>query len=345
MRLLVHERPSGLAALLLLIVPVASVACSGTEPTPPSETGCTPDLASIEQQIFQRSCAQQGCHSAAEPAAGLDLASPGVEARLLGVPSATCDGQIRVVPGHPEQSFLFDKVSRSSPACGTPMPPAGMPADEQACIEQWIASLPESAADAGPDAPSCETCGGATCVELATDPAHCGACGNACEAGGVCVGGNCAASCGMLDTCGGTCVDLDTDAENCGACGNVCAAGQSCVAGKCSCGTATVSFSADVQPIFSASCSGAGCHKGVNPQAGLDLSAGKSYAALVGVDASQCKDGRKRVLAGDPAGSYLVDKMMGVDLCSGSVMPKNGSLPTAELETIANWICAGAPNN
>jgi hypothetical protein len=40
-----------------------------------------------------------------------------------------------------------------------------------------------------------------------------------------------------------------------------------------------------------------------------------------------------------------MDKMMGVDLCSGTAMPKLGSLPSAELEIIANWICAGAPNN
>lgn len=338
-------RFASLATLLLCASLGLTSACSGTDADGSEATACKPDLASIQAQIFARSCAQQGCHSAVEPAAALDLVSPGVEARLVGVASATCDAQIRVVPGHPEQSFLFDKVSSKTPSCGTPMPPAGLGAEEQACIEQWIASLPASSADAGPDAPSCETCGGAACVDVMTDPAHCGTCSNACASGGVCVAGQCAENCGMLDQCGGTCVDLDTDASNCGACGNTCAAGQTCAAGKCTCGTATVSFAGDVQPILTASCAGAGCHKGVNPQAGLDLSAGKSYASMVDVEASQCKDGRKRVLPGDPAASYLVDKMMGVDLCFGTGMPKLGSLPTAELETVANWICAGAQNN
>jgi hypothetical protein len=36
---------------------------------------------------------------------------------------------------------------------------------------------------------------------------------------------------------------------------------------------------------------------------------------------------------------------MGVDLCSGTKMPKLSSLPTDEIKTIANWICEGAPNN
>ena len=35
-------------------------------------------------------------------------------------------------------------------------------------------------------------CGGGNCVDLATDAANCGACGNACAAGQVCFGGTCA---------------------------------------------------------------------------------------------------------------------------------------------------------
>jgi hypothetical protein len=326
---------AGMAAL--------GAACAGTDPSSSGEP-CTPDLASV-QEIFQRSCAQGGCHGATESAAALDLVSPGVESRLVNVLSATCDGQIRVVPGQPDQSFLFAKVSSATPACGTRMPPSGLPDSEQACIEGWIASLKEGASDAGTDAPSCETCGGTTCVTLSSDPAHCGTCANACAPGEFCSAGSCLSDCGTLDPCGGTCADLSSDVANCGACGNVCAAGQTCAAGKCTCGTASVSFATDVQSIFTASCSSAGCHKGVMPQAGLDLSAGKSFADLVDVGASQCNDGRKRVLPGDPAQSYLMDKMMGVDLCSGTAMPKLGSLPTPQLTTIANWICAGAPNN
>lgn len=80
-------------------------------------------------------------------------------------------------------------------------------------------------------------------------------------------------------------------------------------------------------------------------QGNLDLSVGKAYAALVNVNATQCNPARKRVLPGDPAQSYLLDKMMGVDLCFGTQMPKLGNLPNAQMTTIANWICAGAPNN
>lgn len=106
-----------------------------------------------------------------------------------------------------------------------------------------------------------------------------------------------------------------------------------------------MSFAADVQPIFTASCAQNGCHKGNNAQQNLDLSVGKSYQALVGVAAQQCNDGRKRVLPGQPSESYLMDKMMDVDLCGGTQMPKLAMLPANELEAITNWICQGAPNN
>jgi hypothetical protein len=108
---------------------------------------------------------------------------------------------------------------------------------------------------------------------------------------------------------------------------------------------ASVSFSAAVQPIFTTNCATAGCHTGVNPAQGLKLSSGSSYAALVNVTASECADGRKRVLPKEPSQSYLMDKLMGVDLCFGTKMPKSGNIPQGDVLTISNWICEGAPNN
>jgi hypothetical protein len=73
--------------------------------------------------------------------------------------------------------------------------------------------------------------------------------------------------------------------------------------------------------------------------------AGKAYAGLVNVVAAQCSDQRKRVLPGQPSQSYLIDKMMNVDICFGSKMPKLGALPQGQITTVADWICEGAPNN
>lgn len=100
-----------------------------------------------------------------------------------------------------------------------------------------------------------------------------------------------------------------------------------------------------MQPILTSSCATTGCHRGATAKAGLDLSAGKAHAALVGVEATQCSDGRLLVEPGAPSESYVMDKITNTDLCSGGKMPKNGTLPSGDAATIANWICGGAPDN
>lgn len=74
---------------------------------------------------------------------------------------------------------------------------------------------------------------------------------------------------------------------------------------------------------------------------GLDLTSGAGYAHLVGVASSQCAN-RLLVSPGAPAESYLLDKLLGQNICSGSQMPKAGSLPAADIEAVTSWICSGA---
>ncbi len=95
------------------------------------------------------------------------------------------------------------------------------------------------------------------------------------------------------------------------------------------------------------SCLGNGCHSdptGPNgPAEGLSLESGAWYGAMVEVPASQCGDGRLLVGPGDPSASYLIQKLTGRDMCSGSLMPKAGrALPSQDIELIASWICHGA---
>jgi hypothetical protein len=90
-----------------------------------------------------------------------------------------------------------------------------------------------------------------SCIALATDPAHCGACDHACGAGESCYGGAC--FCPWQTTCGGACVDLASDPAHCGACGAACAGSlvcttnggnstcaASCATGQTACGRACV---------------------------------------------------------------------------------------------------------
>ena len=110
--------------------------------------------------------------------------------------------------------------------------------------------------------------------------------------------------------------------------------------------TAGVSLSGQVQPIFTKSCTGNGCHAGATPAQGLDLSSASSaYANIVNVASSQCA-ATKRVLPGAPDQSYLVWKLKGTGACFvGSRMPKGQPLSSADQNTIQSWISLGAPNN
>ena len=106
--------------------------------------------------------------------------------------------------------------------------------------------------------------------------------------------------------------------------------------------TDPVSFSAQVQPIFTASCVNAGCHPGGG--APFPLQAGVSYANLVGVTATNgpCA-GDKRVLPFNADASALVKRLEGT---CGFQMPFGGTpLPTNQIQLIRDWINQGAVNN
>jgi hypothetical protein len=97
--------------------------------------------------------------------------------------------------------------------------------------------------------------------------------------------------------------------------------------------------------IFTPRCSG--CHDGVG--SGLphsqNLSAGNTYANVVGV-ASQEQGTLMRIKPGDPDNSYLVRKVQGTAGITGVQMPASGALLTqAQIDSIRAWVSAGAQNN
>jgi hypothetical protein len=90
-------------------------------------------------------------------------------------------------------------------------------------------------------------CGG-NCVDMQTDRANCGACGNQCPLGSGCKAGACSApkivaatdKCKIVGktNCNGNCVDITSDVFNCGACDNICDYGFKCINGICGLGCA-----------------------------------------------------------------------------------------------------------
>src|SRR5439155_286563 len=99
---------------------------------------------------------------------------------------------------------------------------------------------------------------------------------------------------------------------------------------------------------FSARCAVPLCHSGATPTQGLDLSAGGSYAAIVGRPSTERPD-LKIVDPGAPAASYLEWKIAGAPAGQsilGSPMPLTGGpLSAAEQAIIRAWIAEGAVND
>jgi len=92
----------------------------------------------VVTRIFVPTCGGTGCHSAIGPQQDLDLVSPGVSTRLVGIPAKQCL-QVLVDPQNPEQSLLYQKLL-TRPACGAQMPLARPPLSsaDVACVLAWI---------------------------------------------------------------------------------------------------------------------------------------------------------------------------------------------------------------
>jgi hypothetical protein len=114
----------------------------------PPDFQCEPTLQSIRDTIFVTSCGFDSCHGDNNFAYMLNLVLDvqGLSTELVDAPAKSCKGWTLVVPGDPDHSFLWNKLTMETPACGMEMPfytePLSAPALE--CIRGWITSLPQT---------------------------------------------------------------------------------------------------------------------------------------------------------------------------------------------------------
>jgi hypothetical protein len=134
---------------------VGDVASGGQGATVPAAPACLTTL-------FAQTCSGAGCHSKGSmPAGGLDLTSPGVASRLVGVnatfadvlmgPGVTCSPAKFIDPQNPAASWLELKLQGQQGTCGLAMPVIGSltPADMK-CVSDFIAQVSgQSTSDAG----------------------------------------------------------------------------------------------------------------------------------------------------------------------------------------------------
>jgi len=151
-----HQWRAAAAAMLACASSLGLLAHTATGQGSPS--GCT-DISAVPPIYsgIEYSAAIQGlfddfgagactdCHFAPPPApAGdLDLTGGISWSQLVNHVSSQDSNLIRVVPNHPEQSLLFQKINCDTPAIGARMPygypPGTLTAEQQALIYDWIA--------------------------------------------------------------------------------------------------------------------------------------------------------------------------------------------------------------
>ena len=92
-----------------------------------------------------------GCHFAGSGSAGLDLGSPNIGSRLVGVMSSdnsangsACPNKVLLDPNsNPASGFFIDKITLDPPAlCGSRMPiPTALSSDQISCLKTWAITL------------------------------------------------------------------------------------------------------------------------------------------------------------------------------------------------------------
>lgn len=121
---------SGLAAIALCFATTSAMAQT-----------CAVTVKDDIQPIFDMNCV--ACHQDASPGEGLSLQGKSMLANTVNVASSEAPSLMRIVPGDPEASYLFRKISGThveAGGSGERMPLGGQLYDDEIeAIRTWIA--------------------------------------------------------------------------------------------------------------------------------------------------------------------------------------------------------------
>ncbi len=129
-----RERP-----LIVLLAVLCLAGCEHADPLDPGRL--EPTLSSIQANVFDLNCALSGCHAGSSPQQGLNLSRGQARANIVGVRSNQRPNLLRVEPGNPDGSYLFQKITGAAGILGERMPRGRPPlsAEQIDAIRQWIA--------------------------------------------------------------------------------------------------------------------------------------------------------------------------------------------------------------
>lgn len=138
-----------LAAQSLAPNPLPTLALTGPKPDL-AESGCDSIVGGpinigvtwtqVWQALNEGASCTQNCHLGTQPVAELDFSNRNLAVYFLVNQQSVQDSLLRVDPGNPAGSLLYQKVSCDKPRAGQPMPPpfGHVQLEIQALIYDWI---------------------------------------------------------------------------------------------------------------------------------------------------------------------------------------------------------------
>lgn len=125
-----RARAVGLAVALMLGV----CAVSGCAPETPEDVR----LAELQDELLTRRCANPACHAGDTPERDLDLSEGRALDSIVNIPAVSVDGAVRVIPGRPEDSLLY-QVTGSAVGSVRRMPIGSeLSTYERSLLRVWI---------------------------------------------------------------------------------------------------------------------------------------------------------------------------------------------------------------
>jgi predicted CxxxxCH...CXXCH cytochrome family protein len=137
-------------AIAFAALVVVGAGCPGELKDPSEFLVSCPAGYNVDTQLFgpTGTCSGVNCHNPMQAVAdNLDLVSPGVANRIIGVTSTVCSGKVLIV--NADAGYMFEKLTQNPPQCGIQMPFGKTPLDANTiqCLRNWVGA---QMADGGP---------------------------------------------------------------------------------------------------------------------------------------------------------------------------------------------------
>jgi hypothetical protein len=124
---------------LIVLMQMVVAGCGDSHNSPPPVVGDVATFTRVQNEVFSQTCNTAECHDTITHQSALDLSVGQAYVQIVNIPSVQIPSLMRIAPNDPDNSYLLQKISTSTPASGLRMPPGAILADSQInLVRRWI---------------------------------------------------------------------------------------------------------------------------------------------------------------------------------------------------------------